>query len=219
VSDTALAIAWGAVFVGGVGMCILLAARGMPRTLVRDVLHVGAGVWPLGWPGWSGVAAPIAVAAVGCAGLLAVPVLAPRVAWAGKLAGSVSGDDERWSGLSLYGVTALLLTVAGFLRAPFPAAAGLLALGLGDGLGGLVGRRWGRTRYRLPWAKPKTLEGSLAVAVFSGVGILLAAWRFGVTVGPGALVAGAIAAALAESVSPRSLDNLTVPLAVWALYC
>jgi len=57
------------------------------------------------------------------------------------------------------------------------------------------------------------------VAVFSAVGVLMAAWRFGVTLGFGALVAGALVAAVAESVSPKSLDNLTVPLAVWALYC
>ena len=48
---------------------------------------------------------------------------------------------------------------------------------------------------------------------------MLAAWRFGVALGPGPLLAGALVAALAEALSPRSLDNLTVPLAVWALYC
>jgi len=189
----------------------------MPRTLVRDVLHVGAGIWPLGWPAWHGAAMPIAVAAAGCAGLLAVPVLAPRFGWASDLAASVSGEDERWSGLSLYGLSALLLTVLGFERAAFPAAAGLLALALGDGVGGLVGRRWGRARYRLPWAKSKTVEGSLAVAFFSAVGIALAGWRFGVAPGRGLLLAGALAAAASEAMSPRSADNLTVPLAVWAV--
>src|SRR5262249_60286906 len=174
---------------GGVGVCVLLSGRGMPRTLVRDVLHVGAGVWPLGWAAWHSAAAPIAVAAVGCAGLLAVPVLAPRSGWASRVAAAVSGDDERWSGLALYGISALGMTVLAFERAAFPAAAGLLALALGDGLGGLVGRRWGRVRYRLPWAKSKSLEGSLAVAVFSAVGVLMAAWRCGVTLGCGALLA------------------------------
>ena len=218
-SDATLALVWAAVFAGGVGACVLLSARGMPRTLVRDALHVGAGVWPLGWPAWNGAVVPVAVAAVGCASLLAVPALAPRFDWARKVASAVSGDDERWSGLALYGVAALLLTVLGFWRSPFPAAAGLLALALGDGLGGLVGRRWGRLRYRVPWAKPKTLEGSLVVAVFSAVGIAVAAWRFGVALGPGWLLVGALVAAVAESLSPRSLDNLTVPLAVWALCC
>jgi dolichol kinase len=217
VSDGELALIWAAVFAGGIGACVLLAVRGMPRTLVRDVLHVGAGLWPLGWPAWHGASVPIAVAALGCAGLLAMPVLAGRFGWAREIARSVSGDDERWSGLALYGVSALGMTVLGFQRAAFPAAAGLLALALGDGLGGLLGRHWGRTQYRLPWAKSKTVEGSLAVAFFSAAGIALAGWRFGAAVGPGLLLAGALAAAVAEAVSPRSADNLAVPLAVWAV--
>jgi CDP-diglyceride synthetase len=219
VSDGALALIWAAVFAGGIGVCVVLAIRGVPRTLVRDVLHVGAGAWPLGWPQWHGAAVPITVAALGCAGLLAVPALAMRFGWARKLAASVSGDDERWSGLALYGVSSLGMTVLGFERAAFPAAAGLLALALGDGVGGLIGRRWGRTRYRLPWAKSKTVEGSLGVAFFSAAGIALAGWWFGVALGSGLLLAGVLAAAVAEAVSPRSADNLTVPLAVWAVCC
>jgi dolichol kinase len=218
-SDAELAGVWAGIFAGGIGACVVLAMRGVPRTLVRDVLHVGAGVWPLGWPGWHGAAAPIAVAAVGCVGLLAVPLLARRFGWASRLAASVSGDDERWSGLALYGIAALGMTVLGFERSAFPAAAGLLALALGDGLGGLVGRRWGRTQYRLPWAKSKTVEGSLAVAFSSAAGIVLAGWRFGVAAGPGLLLVGAVAAATTEAVSPRSADNLAVPLAVWAVCC
>jgi phytol kinase len=219
VSNVALALVWAAVFAGGIGVCVVLAMRGLPRTLVRDVLHVGAGLWPLGWPAWHGAPVPIAVAAVGCAGLLAVPVLARRFGWADSIAASVSGEDERWSGLALYGLSALGMTVLGFQRAAFPAAAGLLALALGDGLGGLLGRHWGRTRYRLPWAKSKTVEGSLAVAFFSAAGIALAGWRFGAAPGPGLLLVGALAAAVAEAVSPRSADNVTVPLAVWAVCC
>lgn len=217
-SDGALALFWAAVFLGGVGSCVLLARLGLPRTLVRDVLHVGAGLWPLGWLAWHTPAAPIGIAALGCTALVGFPMLAERSGWARRVTASVSGDDERWSGLALYGVAALGLTIVGFWRGGFAAAAGLLTLALGDGLGGLVGRRWGRVRFRLPWSKPKTLEGSVAVALFAAAGIAVAAWRFGVALGPSWLLAGALLAALAEALSPRSLDNLTVPLAVWALY-
>ena len=48
-SDGLRVLVWSAVFAGGLGACLWLAARGLPRTYVRDVLHVGAGVWPLGW--------------------------------------------------------------------------------------------------------------------------------------------------------------------------
>jgi phytol kinase len=139
------------------------------------------------------------------------------VAWAEKVQHSVSGDDERWSGLVLYALAAAALTVAGVFIAPFPAAAGLLALALGDGLGGAVGRRWGRHRFRLPWGKEKSLEGSLGVALLSAAGIALAGCRFGLAPRTLAVLAGALAAAAAEALAPRATDNIAVPVAVWSV--
>src|SRR5262249_23294196 len=98
---------------------------------------------------------------------------------------------------------------------PVPTAAGLLALALGDGLGGLVGRLWGRHRYRVPWAKTKRLEGTLVVAVFAALGAAIAAQRVGLPLPAGRLLAAGLAAAVAEALAPRATDNLLVPLAVW----
>ena len=183
---------------------------------MRDVLHVGAGVWPLGWRAWESPWPPIAVATVGFALLLAVPLLARRLEAARSLERAVSGDGEAWSGLVLYGLSAAVLTAVGLLgRSPVPAAAGLLALALGDGLGGLAGRLRGRHRYRVPWAKTKSVEGTLAVAVFAAVGAVIAGVWFGVPLSWGRVVGAGLAAALAESVAPRATDNLLVPLAVW----
>jgi dolichol kinase len=215
VNDLALALIWLAVFAGGIGVSLVLASVGFSRTHVRDVLHLGAGIWPLGWPGWQSIGLPVLVASLGLLVLLCVPALARRGGWAARFGEAVSGDDEQWSGLVLYALAAAALTAAGMLIQPFPAAAALLALALGDGLGGVAGRHWGRHRFHLLWAKGKTFEGSLAVAVFSALGIALAAWRFGVVLGPGALLAGAVAAAAAEALAPLATDNLAVPAAVW----
>jgi dolichol kinase len=207
---------WAAIFAGGLGVCLWLAARGMPRTYVRDVLHVGAGVWPLGWSAWQSPWPPIAVATVGFALLLTVPLLGRRLGAARSLESAVSGDGEAWSGLALYGFSAAVFTAVGLLgKSPFPAAAALLALALGDGLGGLVGRLRGRHRYRVPWAKTKSVEGTVAVAVFATLGTAIAAVAFGAPVSVGRLVGAGVAAAIAESVAPRATDNLGVPLAVW----
>jgi phytol kinase len=217
VHDLLLALGWLAILVGGVGLSLALASAGLPRTYVRDLLHVGAGVWPLGWPEWRSGWGPITVAWIGAVLLAVVPRLAHRVGWAQKVQGSVSGDDERWSGLVLYALAAAGLTIAGVFVAPFPAAAGLLALALGDGLGGAVGRRWGRHRFRLSWSKEKSLEGSLGVALLSAAGIALAGWRFGLPPRTLAVVAGALAAAAAEALAPRATDNIAVPIAVWSV--
>ena len=214
--DGLLVVLWSAVFAGGLGVCLWLAGRGLPRTYVRDALHVGAGVWPLGWGAWQSPWPPIAVATVGFAVLLSVPLLGRRLEAARSLERSVSGDGEAWSGLVLYGLSAAALTAAGLLgKSPVPAAAGFLALALGDGLGGLVGRVWGTHRYRVPWAKTKSVEGTVVVAVFASVGAVIAGLWFGAPV-PAARVLGAgAAAALAEALAPRATDNLLVPLAVW----
>ncbi len=116
----------------------------------------------------------------------------------------------------LYTLSFCAFTAVGFLHRPFPAAAALLALALGDGIGGAVGLRFGRHRFRLPGAKPKSLEGTLAVALMAGVGISLAARCFHAPLSPGLLVASALLAAAVEAISPRASDNLLLPAAVWA---
>jgi dolichol kinase len=216
VHDGLLVLLWAAIFAGGLGVCLWLAARGLPRTHVRDVLHVGSGVWPLGWSAWQSPWPPVGVAALGFALLLAVPVLGRRLAAAQSLERAVSGEGEAWSGLVLYGLSAAVFTAVGLLgKSPFPAAAALLALALGDGVGGWVGRLRGRHRYRVPWAKTKSVEGTLVVAVFAALGTAIAGAAFGVPVSVGRLVGAGLAAAVAESVAPRATDNLLVPLAVW----
>ncbi|HUM13536.1 MAG TPA: hypothetical protein VLT82_21495 [Myxococcaceae bacterium] len=214
--DGLLVLVWSAVFAGGLGACLWLSARGLARTYVRDVLHLGAGVWPLGWKAWQSPWPPALVALTGLGLLLAVPLLGRRWEPARALERAVSGEDEAWSGLVLYGLSAAGLTaVAFFGQAPFTAAAGLFALALGDGIGGLVGRRWGKHRYRLPWAKTKSLEGSLVVAVLAALGTAMAGLLFGVPLSASRILGAGLAAAVAEAVAPRATDNVLVPLVVW----
>jgi dolichol kinase len=216
VHDGLLVLLWSVVFAGGLGACLWLAGRGLSRTYVRDVLHVGAGVWPLGWRAWESPWPPIAVATVGFALLLAVPLLGRRVTAARSLERAVSGDGEAWSGLVLYGLSAAVLTAVGLLgRSPFPAAAALLVLALGDGLGGLVGRRWGRGHYRVPWAKTKSVNGTGVVLVCAAFATEVAGVLFGVPLAGSRVLAAGLAAAVAEAMAPRATDNLLVPLAVW----
>ena len=127
---------------------------------VRDLLHVGTGIWVLGWPYWHEPALPVALVAAALLGVLAMPALARRWAAVARILHSISDREERWSGIALYTLAYAVLTGVGLGFEPFPAAAALWALSLGDGLGGAAGRRYGRHRYRLPWGKEKSLEGS-----------------------------------------------------------
>ncbi len=217
-SDVGLAALWLGVLGGGLGLAVTLHRMGVRATVVRDVLHLGAGVWVFGWPFWNGVTAPIALTLGALVALALVPAVARRSRRVRRLMVSVTGDDERWGGLVLYATASATLTAIGLLsRQPAPAAAGLLALALGDGLGGAIGSRFGRHTFRVPAAKRKSLEGSLTVALAGTLGIVIAAGYFGQTWSPSVVaVAGAVAAAV-EALSPRGTDNVAVPLAVWAV--
>jgi len=207
---------WIGVLLAGLSGGLLFRKLGLAATYVRDLLHVGAGVWVLGWPFWRSWIPPAALAIGSAALLAAAPWLARRLWPLQPLLASMSGGDEEWSAVALYGASFAGLTVLGLgLGVAFPAAGALLALALGDGIGGLVGRSFGRLRYAAPGGKTKTLEGSAAVAVCAGLGVVLAAAWLGER--PGALtVAGAgVAAALAEGLSPSATDNAFVPGAVY----
>lgn len=216
-SDPLLAAAWlgflaiGLLLVGG------LRALGLPSTHARDLVHVGAGSWVLGWPWWEGRAWPLGIAYGAVLVAVGLPRLLPDSAPARALRHTLATGAETWTGVALYTVSVAAFTTLGLAVEAFPAGAALLALALGDGLGGAVGLRFGRHRFRVPGAKQKTIEGSVAVGVFAAVGVSIAGLVLGASTPPLLLVLSGLVAAGAEALSPRSSDNLLLPAAVWVL--
>lgn len=219
-SDLVLALLWSFLVMAGLAGAVILRRRGVAAARVRDLLHVGAGVWVFGWPAWERAWAALAIPWAAVALLAALPLVAPRRPPAARVVAAVTSEDERWVGLVLYALSfALFTTVAlGTALGPDPAAAALLALAWGDGLGGALGSRLGRRTYRLPWAKRKSWLGSGVVAAGTVAGILAWSVWSGWAVGPGALGGAGVAAALAEATAPRGTDNLAVPVAVFAWF-
>jgi len=215
-TDLAFGATWLAILACGLAACIALHALGLASTYVRDLLHVGAGVWVLGWPGWHGAAIPIAIAATAFVATLVVPLAASRLRIAARLVHSVTGGDERWTGLVHYTLAFAVFTGFGLLVDPFPAAAGLLALSLGDGLGGAAGRAFGRHYFHAPQGKRKSFEGSFVVGFAACAGVVIAAAVVHRDVDGQLVIALGGVAAFAEALSPRGTDNLLVPAFVWA---
>ncbi|HEU0032570.1 MAG TPA: hypothetical protein VFQ53_18185 [Kofleriaceae bacterium] len=214
-TDFEFGVLWLAILAGGLAACIALHAVGVASTYVRDLLHVGAGIWIAGWPWWQGRLVPVVIVLAAVVATIVVPLVASRIGLAARLVRSVSGDDERWTGLVHYTVSYAMFTIVGLVVAPFPAAAALLALSLGDGIGGAVGRKLGRHHYQTPGGKPKSVEGSIVVALGACAAAVIAAQLFAPAFAwPGIVVLG-IVAALAEALSPRGTDNLVIPVAVW----
>lgn len=95
--------------------------------------------------------------------------------------------------------TGVLILVA-FLKDTSAIAAGFVVLGLGDGLATIIG---GKGKYRLPWNRNKTVEGTTAFFLGS-----LPAWIFiGITALPLAIIT-----AIAESIDTGIDDNLLIPI-------
>lgn len=122
-------------------------------------------------------------------------------------------------GLVLYAVS--WTAVAYFLFDDlFAASVAIAAMSFGDGMGELVGRRYGRLRY----LRHRTVEGSAAVLVATVLAVLVLNWFYFDLVGytsstaPDmlllfALAVGGLVTCL-EAVTPGQIDNLVIPLTV-----
>jgi phytol kinase len=104
------------------------------------------------------------------------------------------------------------------------ASIAIVAMAYGDGMGGLIGRRYGRRKL----LGKKTLEGSSAVLVFTAVAILAViafygslssvGWfpdhRIPLTMALTVAVLTGIYVSFLELVTPGEFDNLVIPLSV-----
>lgn len=102
----------------------------------------------------------------------------------------------------------------------FAASVAIAAMSFGDGMGELVGKKYGRIRYM----RKRTVEGSLAVFAATFAAILVLDWFYFGLIGyahgssPDLLLlfAASLAGMVAclEAVTPGQVDNLVIPLVV-----
>ncbi len=90
------------------------------------------------------------------------------------------------------------------------------ALGIGDGLAPMIGSRYGRHVYRMPFSNLKTMEGSV-VGVFLGTvaGGYLYLYMMGLSLLPlRTLLSYGTIAAVVEATAPGSMDNVIVTVVI-----
>lgn len=188
----------------------------------RKFLHVMIGNLPFVAPFFRCRFAPFIVAAPFIAVTFLASPVSPLKGITDKL-GRLSNLTEEGHplGLVFYAVSYSLLALL-FPSRPYVIAAGVLPMAYGDSAACLVGERYGRHRYML--VHGKSLEGSLAMFIasflsltaslvyFSAIYDLPAAEQLGLA------LAVSLVVAVVESISPRGLDNLTVPLLGAATY-
>ncbi len=134
--------------------------------------------------------------------------------WLMRIYGPVAHPHERNRINSGTWYASALVILAIFMTRPATMAS-LAVLGVADPVAALVGRRWGRHRLRAG----RSLEGTVAFAVsgalVAALALLAAGGLSGMEVALFALLAGVVGA-IAELVTTRLDDNLTIPVAVGA---
>lgn len=182
-----------------------------PGTL-RKALHALIGAWTVAITprfhhlAWA-IVPPVAFLALNASPK--VRDLMPRLATGGR--------ETR--GLWTFPLGVALVYLAFWEESPRPAIlAGLAVLALADPVAAIVGSRYGQRRFQ-GFGDGRSLEGSAAFFVTAALAVGTLAslagggafpWRMGVGCGA--------AGAVSEAISPSGWDNLTIPLAVAAVY-
>jgi uncharacterized protein (TIGR00297 family) len=215
---TALALITLAV-VGLLGASELLRRRfDLPAEFSRKVVHVGTGLVIFFAPMFIAHTAPVLLIAV-------VFTLANIAAYARGWLPSVHHTARRSYGTVYYPLALAVLAPLLWHDAPEIVAAAMLVLAVGDGAAGIVGELARTPRRYTLVGDEKSVEGSVAMFLAS-----LAALHLALAVYPdrsipvaallesapvllfATLVAISAAATAAEALTPRGLDNLSVPL-------
>lgn len=179
--------------------------------VTRPIVHVGAGLLALTLPLLFDEPWPVVVVA---SGFVALMLVSKRLG----LLRSIHDIPRPTAGAHVYplGVMAAFLVSEGAWPS-YPVA--VLALAFGDAAGGVVGRGYGRRRFQL-LGTVRTVEGSLAAFAVTAVVTAAVLFSGGLTgaavIGLSGVVAGVVLAV--EALSPRGIDNLTIPVAVVGLF-
>jgi phytol kinase len=180
----------------------------------RKVVHIGSG--PVLLIAWGlGIDRRIALPVAGLVTLLAA--LNHRI----RVLPAIEDVDRRSYGTIAYGATIVLLLLLWWPAQPAAVAAGVLVMAWGDGFAGLIGPIWSSPSWQV-WGQKRSLLGTATMALAS-LGALVLVRQLALAAGLtapdlGALAAMALLATALEQVAWLGLDNLSVPLAVAALW-
>ena len=136
-----------------------------------------------------------------------------------KLSAVTEGGHQL--GLVFYAVSYTVLALF-FSAKPLVIAAGILPMAYGDAAASLVGEKFGRHQFRI-FAR-KSVEGSVAIFTVSfasfAVSLLFFSAFYSFSLFNSVLIALGVAAVatVSEALTPRGIDNLTVPFFSSLLY-
>jgi dolichol kinase len=122
-------------------------------------------------------------------------------------------------GLVYYSITWTILAYL-FFDNMVVIAISILAMSYGDGLASIFGTKFGKRKYNI-FGDQKSYIGSLSMFVFTFITIIIALIYYEITITYYILLVMlfiSVIAALVEALTPKGLDNLTVPFVCVVLY-
>lgn len=183
---------------------VIRRRAGFGVDFTRKVVHVGVGIWIvptlLLFQDWRWAVVPPATF-----------VVLNLISYRTSLLGAMEEADKRNLGTILFPI-AFIVLIAWFWPKgrPDAIAGGILVLALGDAAAALVGRRFGRHRYRVG-GSTRSLEGTGAMVALSVVALVVASAFFPSPLSPGTVIGVACLAGALEAISVWGVDNLVVP--------
>ena len=122
-------------------------------------------------------------------------------------------------GLVYYAITWTILAYL-FFDNMVIIAIGILAMSYGDGFASIIGIRFGKKKYKV-FGDQKSYVGSLAMFVFTFITTVVALVYYSIPLSSYVilvLLGIAVVAAIVEGLTPKGLDNLSVPFVATFLY-
>lgn len=186
-----------------IGIAKSIHDKGVSSKILRELTHTSMGIWPLLWFLFQTKLVATLVPLIVTIMLAAAPKNLQKV---------FSDKDEKHIGLVFYAFSFTVITY--FFWMKYWGAAAIFSLSFGDGLGGLIGSRYGKLKYKIPWVKVKTIEGSTTIFIIAFLAIIIAQPIYSPSGSIDYIIAlvGAVFTTIIEAISPYHSDNLTIPL-------
>lgn len=196
-------------------MDYLVTNHGLPRDISRKITHICAGsaivFLPLFIDGHWSQYLNITVFAVWTILLIQKGLFAADDDQAVKTM-TRTGDKRELLKGTLYFVLVAMLCGTLYYKT-FEGVLAMAMLGWGDGLAPVIGTRYGKMKYRI--LSDKSVEGSLAFLVGSAAaGLFFVSLIVPEAFDAGKILLIALIATAVEGMSPKEVDNLTIPAAV-----
>lgn len=122
-------------------------------------------------------------------------------------------------GLVYYSITWTILAYL-FFDNMVVIAIGILAMSYGDGFASVIGVKFGKKKYNV-FSDQKSYAGSIAMFIFTFIPIIIAILYYQIPITIFLLASLALICLIAtiiEGITPRGIDNLTVPFFVVLMY-